>query len=657
MGANMKNKSAQYLIFAITAGLLLTIMAAIGPQGQSLAAPPGLQGENLLVNPGFEEGFSTWQGSGEVTVADGWVPWWTQGTEEQTQQGYFKRPEFKPELERVLRPDGSVERFGVWFFHGDKAQHYFTSWSTHDAGLYQQVQVPRGSLLEFSVWVRVHSSDCNDPCVSPLEPCSERGNSHGAYRTDVGIHPQGAVPATLGAPPPDGVIWAGLEMRPYDTWVQVRVFATAEADTVTVYLRGWPLFRVQHNDIYWDSAVLRVLNGTPTPTNTLPPSSTPTITPTPTQTGTPTVTPTVTPTLPRDKFVYLPQLSRAWEAPAPVWTPTHTPSATATATKTFTPTPTATETATPVVTASTTPTVTPTGTSTPTSSCTEWVTNGNFEVDAAWQFGPTLRPPAYAADPTGGGSRVLRAGIAQDGEDVETWSYAWQTVSSLPAEASVTLQFRYYGVSADPVGDWAEALIRDANGVPLKLVLWLPGGALDTRRWETHSLTLPADWLARLAGQPLQLYFNVYNNGNGAPAALYLDDVSLLVCPAPPRAPVPPGSDIRIEYPIRAYPGQENFRLPSTCSELEFESVLILNNGTTMPDLTGWTLLDREGNTFTFPELLLKPGAKVRVWTQPGQDVPTDLYWGRSQPVWNNDSDEAILYDNLGTEVARRGYP
>lgn len=639
----MKNKLLQYLAFTATVGLLLAISAAIKPQGQSLAASPSLQGENLLVNPGFEEGFSTWQGSGEVTVADGWVPWWRQGTEEETRQGYFKRPEFKLELERVLRPDGSIERFGVWFFHGDKAQHYFTSWSTHDAGLYQQVQVPRGSLLEFSVWVRVHSSDCNDPCVSPLEPCSERGNSHGAYRTDVGIHPQGAVPATLGAPPPDSIIWAGLEMRPYDTWIQLRVFATAEADTVTVYLRGWPLFRVQHNDIFWDSASLRVLSGTPTPTSI------------------PTVTPTVTLALPRDKFVYLPQLSRAWEAPTPIWTPTHTPSATPTATETFTPTPTAMDTATPtstpIATETATPTSTPTATSTPALVCTEQVINGDFETDQAWQFGPTLRPPAYAADPTGGGSRVLRLGIVQDSEDVETWSYAWQTVSPLPAEASVTLQFRYYGVSQDATSDWAEVLIRDTNGVPLKLVLWLPGATLDTRRWETHSLTLPADWLARLAGQPLQLYFNVYNNGNGVPSALYLDDVSLLVCPAPAGAPVPPGSDIRIEYPIRAYPGQVNFRLPNTCSELEFESVLILNNGTTTPDLTGWTLSDREGNTFVFPELILKPGAKVRVWTQPGQDVPTDLYWGRSQPVWNNDSDEAILYDNLGTEVARRGYP
>jgi hypothetical protein len=635
----MEHKLLQPFLAAIAAGLLLAVLSMSGSANP--AALADWSQDNLLVNPDFEEGFSIWQGTSEVTVADGWVPWWVQGTEEQVREGYFKRPEFKPELERELRPDGTVRRFGVWFFHGDKAQHYFNSFGTHDAGLYQQVPVPPGSYLEFSAWVRVHSSDCDDPCVSPLEPCNERGNSHGAYRIAVGIDPQGAVPTSLGAPPPDTVIWSDLTVPPYDTWVQVRVFAQAEADTVTVYLRGWPEWPVKHNDAYWDSAALHVLPGTPTPTNTLPPSSTPTITLTPTQTGTPTQTPTMTPTLPRDKLRYLPLVNRDWAPPTPAWTPTMTPSATGT----FTPTPTATDTCTP----------TPTPTGSP--ACVEGVTNGDFEADEGWQFGPTLRPPGYVIDPAGGQSRVLRLGIPNPAEDLETWSYAWQTVSLPPGASEVALTFRYYGISRGVSGDWAEALIRDATGVPLKLILWLPSPALGTQRWETVNMLLPPDLLSRLADDSLQLYFNVYNDGDGAPAALYLDDVSLLACPARARAPVPPGSDIRIVYPIRHHPGQENFWLPDTCRELEFESVLIQNVGTTAPNMGGWTLSDREGNVFTFPELVLEPGAKVRVWTQAGENVPTDLYWGRSEPVWNNDSDEAVLRDDLGTEVARLGYP
>jgi Lamin Tail Domain len=67
---------------------------------------------------------------------------------------------------------------------------------------------------------------------------------------------------------------------------------------------------------------------------------------------------------------------------------------------------------------------------------------------------------------------------------------------------------------------------------------------------------------------------------------------------------------------------------------LQDERMVIQNNGTAESELTGWTLTDNKGLVYTFPQLMLYPGAKVQVHTASGTDSPTDLYWGRTSPVW-----------------------
>jgi len=83
------------------------------------------------------------------------------------------------------------------------------------------------------------------------------------------------------------------------------------------------------------------------------------------------------------------------------------------------------------------------------------------------------------------------------------------------------------------------------------------------------------------------------------------------------------------------------------------ERIIIQNNGTHELDLTGWSLTDNLGNTYTFPQLTLFPGVKVQLHTMPGQDSPTDLYWGRSAPVWIS-GELAALYDTKN--IARAFY-
>ena len=235
-----------------------------------LASLPGLKADvqsqtvNLLLNPGFEDGFST-RGAGEVEVANGWFPWWMQGTPDQTEVGYLRRPEYKPESARLY---GYRRVRG-----GEFAQKYFTTYSTHVGGVYQQVTVPQGYRVTFSIWVQVWSSSGDNP---------DDIKDHGDYKVSVGIDPTGGVD---GSSP--NVVWSA-PVKEYNQWVQLKVTVTAQSSTVTVFTRGAPLYRVKHNDSYWDDASL-VASSPPPPPST-PPTSTPR--PTPTYTPWPTFTPT-----------------------------------------------------------------------------------------------------------------------------------------------------------------------------------------------------------------------------------------------------------------------------------------------------------------------------------------------------------------------------
>jgi len=259
-----------------------------------LAAPP-MQGGNRLQNGNFEGGFSErqdpyhpeWGIQPQLTVANGWEPWW-KPHEKWMQDFEYHRPEYKPDSGRA----------------SGTQQKVFTTYSTHDAGIYQRVSVPRGSKLTLTARVYVWTSDRDDWNIS-----AKPGN----YTVMIGIDPTGGTNAFAGT-----VIWSPARME-YDHWIDLRVEATAQADAVTVFLRGKAEFPVKNNNAYWDDVVLTAVEPTPTrrpPTSTPKPTATPTATSTPLPTSTPTITPT----------------------------PTNTPTPTVTPTPTNTPTPTATPT-------------------------------------------------------------------------------------------------------------------------------------------------------------------------------------------------------------------------------------------------------------------------------------------------------------------------
>jgi hypothetical protein len=83
------------------------------------------------------------------------------------------------------------------------------------------------------------------------------------------------------------------------------------------------------------------------------------------------------------------------------------------------------------------------------------------------------------------------------------------------------------------------------------------------------------------------------------------------------------------------------------------ERIIIQNSGTRELVMIGWYLTDNSGLTYTFPQLTLYTGVKVQIHTASGTDTPTDLYWGRSSPIWTS-GELAILYDTHA--VARSIY-
>jgi len=77
---------------------------------------------------------------------------------------------------------------------------------------------------------------------------------------------------------------------------------------------------------------------------------------------------------------------------------------------------------------------------------------------------------------------------------------------------------------------------------------------------------------------------------------------------------------------------------------LASESIIIQNNGDAALLLTGWALKDSQNSIYTFPQLTLYPGGTVQVHTGMGTDTSADLYWRRSEPVWES-GELAALYD------------
>jgi len=164
--------------------------------------------------------------------------------------------------------------------------------------------------------------------------------------------------------------------------------------------------------------------------------------------------------------------------------------------------------------------------------CTELLVNGGFESEDGWVLGVTLLTPQYVTYKWHSGNRALALGIVQGG-NVQSYSSARQTVT-IPADAgTVTLSAWVYTMMESPTGnDRVQLLLLDPSDDTT--VYTLQNWTNDSRTWNQMTFDL-----SRWRGRTLQLYFNVYNDGLGGTAGMFLDDVSLVSCPAVTATPSP----------------------------------------------------------------------------------------------------------------------
>ena len=242
------------------AGILCSLATLILAGMTSAATPQLADGPNLLVNPGFESPFhkqccqtdlSTYLPNtpiDEVQVADGWSGWWLQADLDPAHPGSceklprpcvaWHRPEWR-EANCGAACAGRVHS-------GDNAQKYFTFWSLHDAGMFQQVGgIKPGSRLRFTVFMEGWSTNAD---YGPSDLAQ-------SLNLRVGIDPTGGAD---GFSP--NVVWSPLGDS-FDTWSQFGVEAVAQSSTVTVFTRSRPVYAIQHDDVYVDDASLVVVGG------------------------------------------------------------------------------------------------------------------------------------------------------------------------------------------------------------------------------------------------------------------------------------------------------------------------------------------------------------------------------------------------------------
>jgi micrococcal nuclease len=90
---------------------------------------------------------------------------------------------------------------------------------------------------------------------------------------------------------------------------------------------------------------------------------------------------------------------------------------------------------------------------------------------------------------------------------------------------------------------------------------------------------------------------------------------------------------------------------------LDDEYVLFKNTGTSRIQLNGWTISDKAGNLYSFPAgVIINPGESMTLYTGSGSNSDTELYWGKREPVWDNDGDTVIITNHDGETVTTYNY-
>jgi competence protein ComEC len=90
---------------------------------------------------------------------------------------------------------------------------------------------------------------------------------------------------------------------------------------------------------------------------------------------------------------------------------------------------------------------------------------------------------------------------------------------------------------------------------------------------------------------------------------------------------------------------------------LNDEYVVLKNNGDESVDLSGWTVRDAAGRTYTVPDgVAVASDETITLHTGSGTDTETDLYWESGSPIWNNGGDTVTVRNSTGAVIIEETY-
>jgi len=187
---------------------------------------------------------------------------------------------------------------------------------------------------------------------------------------------------------------------------------------------------------------------------------------------------------------------------------------------------------------------------TPLASCSQLITNGNFEKNTGWLIHGSIRPAFYTTAKSLNGVRSMRSGIVDAAYNAKSYSIFSQDVSIPAGASSVTLTFYLYQRSTESSATTSagipltgiqsiDAPVKDINYVGLyDLNNNLVADPLVWERSNARVWTGYAFDLLGFSGKQLRIKFGTYNDGLDGVTAMYVDAVSLVVCPSGVTTPL-----------------------------------------------------------------------------------------------------------------------
>ncbi|GAB4546389.1 MAG: hypothetical protein OHK0023_05930 [Anaerolineae bacterium] len=90
-----------------------------------------------------------------------------------------------------------------------------------------------------------------------------------------------------------------------------------------------------------------------------------------------------------------------------------------------------------------------------------------------------------------------------------------------------------------------------------------------------------------------------------------------------------------------------------SAGDITAEGIEIRNISGGVIEIGGWTMTDKDGNSFTFPDYQMFEGRRVIVYTRGGDNTPFALFWGLPQAIWGDPTQVLVISDANGNLQAR----